>query len=541
MRRFLFLLIPVGLGVSMSCNQTQNGTLKLLYGDDDPFTESDASAPTSISILAASEDPDGGSALDGNWSSPATLIRSDYPVTTLNLPSLSTDDIDTIEARLFDSADASIIFGQTIPVQLGGVTSIADLPIFVQRTGQFARLPSPLLPSAVPALPLAALFENRFILVADGSGKGAGAELYDLLFWGLVETVDAGMAALTLPCNPLSIAPIAGTTFMFVVCSESAKAGGDLLAYQVDVSGGGSVPISAAPGGPMWRDIAGGATIISPNGDAFIVGATRLPSGPVPGATSAVLKLPTAQDLGVEGGATTVIPSWLTLAAQREGATALWSSPTYGLVVVGGNSHTGDTGIEYFGETSAQADGGMPSSSLTTYPYDPTQGAGAVAMNGNQILVSGGKLPDGSPAPTRLFRLPEGSDDCTTTTNGADGGDGGQAEGGQTEGGQTEGGNAGEGGEAGEAGPDASAPTAVPLLTAQGFVQGGADPMFIGSEKDGTTHAFLVPLNQETSCPMTPTEVPLRVSKRKGTTAILTPLPSVIVIGGDTTMESYIP
>src|SRR5580692_2736504 len=150
MHRPLFLLLPlapVALGVAMSSNPTQSGTLQLIYGDDDPFTERDASAPSSISILAASEDPDGGGAFDGNWSAPTTLLRSDYPVTTLNLPQLSTDDVDTFEARLFDSQDASIIFGQTIPVQLGGISGIADLPIFVQRTGQFARLPSPLLAS----------------------------------------------------------------------------------------------------------------------------------------------------------------------------------------------------------------------------------------------------------------------------------------------------------------------------------------------------------------------------------------------------------
>jgi hypothetical protein len=70
--------------------------------------------------------------------------------------------------------------------------------------------------------------------------------------------------------------------------------------------------------------------------------------------------------------------------------------------------------------------------------------------------------------------------------------------------------------------------------------------MFIGMEKDGATHAFLVPLTQATMCPSTPIEVPLRVPNRKGTTAILSPLPSVLVMGGDTTdggntIESYIP
>jgi hypothetical protein len=516
MRRLLLLLVPLGLVAAMSCNTTESGTLQLVYGEDNPFDSSDTPAPTSILIAAATENPEGGPILDGGWSPPKPLVQSAYPVSTLNLPQEGTDDVDRFEVTLFDSADAAIIFGNTLPVQLELISSLPGLDIFVQRTGEFARLPSPFL--SVPLSPIASVLEERFVLVADGSGSPGAtvAQLYDLLLWGLVQMPDGGMGALTLPCPPLSIAPITGTTFVLLVCNTEVD--GDLVAYGIDISGTFAAATVPASGG-TWRDIAGGSTVVSPDGDVFIVGATRSPQGPVHGPTTEVLRLPVAAELvvdgGVDGGPVAVNSSFFNLTYAREGAAAVWSAPEHGLVIIGGNSDAGDPGIEYFPSeraTEANAGSPVPSVILTTSAYDPTQGAGATAIGDTQILVAGGTLPDGSAAPVRLFDLAGGSlVDCGVTSDAA-----------------------------------AGTPVGVPLLTAEGFTQPGADPMFIGMEKDGATHAFLVPLTQATMCPSTPIEVPLRVPNRKGTTAILSPLPSVLVMGGDTTdggntIESYIP
>jgi hypothetical protein len=555
MRRLFFLFVPLAPLAAMSCNANESGTLQLIYGADDPFDASDGPAPTSILVAAQTDDPDGGPILDGGWSPSEPLVESAYPVSTLNLPQESTDDVDTFQVTLYDSADAAIIFGNTLPVQLGGISGLTALDIFVQRTGEFARLPSPFL--SVPLSPIASVFEGRFVLVADGSGSSGAtvAQLYDLLLWGLVENPEGGMGALTLPCPPLSMAPITGTTFMFLICNTTDANTKDLVAYGIDISGTSPAATVTAPKGDTWRDLAGGSTVVSPNGDVFIVGATRSPHGPVRGPTTEVLRLPTASELVgdggfADGGPVTVNYSFFNLNFAREGATAVWSAPLYGLVVIGGNSNAGDPGIEYFPSDLAEADGGSPvlSMPLMASAYDPTQGAGGTAIGQSQILVAGGTLPDGSVAPVRLFDLAGGSlVDCESSEAGA-------SDGGPTEGGRGDAGAEGDRRDAGDGGPteggegDAgqSAPVGVPLLTAQGFTQPGAAPMFIGAEKDDTTHAFLVPLQGTMMCPSPPLEVPLRVPNRKGTTAILSPLPSVLVIGGDgadggNTMESYIP
>jgi hypothetical protein len=563
MRWLALLFLPLGLLGAMSCNGTQNGTLQLIFGLDDPFSESDAAAPTSISIAASVLDPDGGSPLDGGWSPSMTLVgHSPYPVSTLNLPQESTDDVDSFQVTLYDSADASIIYGQTIPVPLGGISGLTDLPIFVQRTGQFARLPSPF--PASPPSPLAALFEGRFILVADGSGKSQDAQLYDLLLWGLVESLDGGMGSLVLPCPPVTMAPISGTTFMFLICAPGTlpkgvagslvSPGNDLYAVQVDISTI-SPPLQLVADGGTWESIAGGQTIVSPNGDVFVVGATRPSTGLVHGATSAVLAFQTGQNLlidaGVDGGTEVAVGyTWITLNYAREGAAAVWSN-NKGLVVLGGNpadAGAGVPGVEY----ASPVDGGIPTTANMFNPElsstsDPTEGAGATSIdtaNGvTDILLAGGTLPDGGIAPVRLVQLGPSMADCGSSDDPVAGdGDGGESEVG--DGGEAlDGGDAGEGG---EGAVDASAPVGVPLVAAQGFLQPNASPMFIGTESDQTTHAFLVPLTAQTMCPLTPTEVPLRVPGRIGTTALLSPIPSVLVIGGantseGNTIESYIP
>jgi hypothetical protein len=506
-----------------------------------------------------------------------TLVDlSPYPVSTLNLPQESTDDVDSFQVTLYDSTNDSIIYGQTIPVPLGGISGLADLPIFVQRTGQFARLPSPF--SAPPPSPLAALFEGRFVLVADGSGKSQDAQLYDLLLWGLVESLDGGMGSLVLPCPPITMAPISGTTFMFLICAPPevdaapAEVEGDLTAYQFDVSTI-TPPLALVADGGTWRSIAGGTTIVSPNGDVFIVGATRPSTGLVHGATAAVLAMQTDQplilDSGVDGGTEVAVGyTWITLNYAREGAAAVWSN-NKGLVVLGGNpadAGGGVSGVEY----ASPVDGGIPDSTnmffaspSASYPSDPTQGAGATSIdtaNGvTDILLAGGTLPDGRIAPVRLVQFGPTMADCGSSDDpgaGDGAGDGDDGESATEDGGEAgDGGDAGDataeldGGEAaaaGEGGLDASSPIGVPLVSAQGFLQPDASPMFIGTESDQTTHAFLVPLTAQTMCPLTPTEVPFRVPGRIGTTAILSPLPSVLVIGGantseGNTMESYIP
>ena len=555
MRRPTIVTIALGL---LSCSTLENGTIALVTGQDDPFTEPACAdggnefcgAPATslvfseITIVGA----DGGV---GDAQSPATTLATQAYTgsSTITLPQISSDNVDILRTTFFDSTDAAVIFGQTLPVAVGGVDGLT-LDLFIQRKSQFARMPSPL--PSTPDAPIATFFEGRYILVASRTSKQA--LLYDLLLWALVENSDAGQSSTKLPCKPLSIAPIEGTSYMLILCAEGAnstptgacapgteagtEAGagtGDLVAFQFDLSGQSCTQQILAPSSKMWRDVAGGATVIAPNGDAFIVGGTRPASSSL---------LPTSQILKVglavpneEAGVSSVFTTFLSLKAQRLGAGAVWSTQNGGeLVVLGGNTTTGDIGVELIG--GATADGGMGTAGSVNYPGDPTRGEGAAMFDSTHVLVAGGTLPDGTVAPLRLFDLGCGLATCTAQLIGASGGfaDAGSPDASRNDGGSSEGGK-----EAG--GPDAAVAILVPLVTAQGFAEPNASTLFIGPEKkDGDTHAFLVSgALTDGGIATTTTEVPLRVTTRKGATAIQTPIPSVVVLGGDLTMESYIP
>jgi hypothetical protein len=530
--------------VSASCSTLETGAIGIITGGDDagPFNEPPCAeggtpfcGPTPTTIVISeitSENSEGGTS-----TTPTVIATEPYNgASTITLPPISSDDVDIIQATAYDSADAAIIFGETLPVSVGGIDGLT-LDLFVQRRGQFAIMPSPF-PDPLDA-PLVTLFEGRYILAVTGSS----AILYDILLSSLPENGDGGQAPQTLPCTPLSMAPVAGTTFMLLICAgddEKDGASGDLTAYQYDVSEQSAPLAVTAPAGGStcegvntWRSVAGGATVIAPNGDVFIVGGTRPKSSGL-GPTSCVVKVGAAV-VDDDAGTTTLDTPFYAFQAQRQGAAAVWSSGAYGLVVLGGNTSSKDPGVEYFAGVASDEGGIAATHESINYPADMTQGEGATAIGLGQstILVAGGLLPDGGVAPVRRFDLT-----CTSSSCGPDGGGGSDA--------SVREGGASEGGKGKDAGSSASL---VPLLTAQGFSETSMTAMgltaptewadgalFVGKEKDELTHAFLV-----SSTGLSVLEVPLHDAMRKGATAVLTPVPSVVVLGGDVTMESFIP
>ncbi len=549
-------LTILGVVLVAACSTLETGTIGLVEGQDDPFTEppctdgGDAFCGPSPNTLVISEvtveNADGGSS-----STPTVLATEPYTGgSTITLPQVSSDDVDILRAAVFDSADADIIFGQTLPVALGGIDGLT-LDLFIQRRGQFAVMPSPL-PSA-PTTPIANVFVGRYILV--GSETSDEVFLYDLLLWGLAENADGGTTGSALPCTPLSMAPIEGTTFMLLICNSATvgtpvgacanvNTNGDLVAFQYDLSGESCTEQVDATGGGSWSSVAGGATVVAPNGDAFIVGGTRPASLKMP-ATNAVVKVGTAVADG-DSGTTAAYTSFLAFQANRTGAAAVWvpaatvgSTPS-GLVILGGNTVAGDPGIEYLGGAETDAS----THETGDYPTDMTQGEGAATLDSTHILVAGGTLPDGGTSPVRLFDLACSCSNLTCqaqTVTESDAGcsipDSGVHDASLADASGHRDGSA-------EGGLDAGGAGLVPLVTAQGFATSGASAfdagtgaVFVGNDKSGSTHAFLV---STAGGGLGGVEIPLRVP-RSGATAILTPVPSLVVIGGDTTMESYIP
>ncbi len=540
-------LLAAVLG-GLSCTAAENGSIALIWNSDDPdpFAEADAAAPTSIAISDISvEAADGGSSGDAA----TVLVEGPYEAgSTLSLPGQDSFDVDILQATAFDSDNDPIIFGRTVPVELAGIQN-GTLSIFVQRTGQFARLPSSF--ATTPASPLAVTLVNQYIMVADGSGKkGATTNaIYDMNAWAPIQS------PLPLPCAPLSIAPLGGTLLLLLCEADTIRAGvtgcsgSGVIACAFDASGVVATQTQSAAGLPAgcgYADVAGGSTVVAPNGDAFLVGGTRPATGRGP--TQCVLRVGQSQTTA-DGGFVSAPVTAGTLVAKRQGAVATWSS-MLGLVVAGGNQSVSDPPVEYLSDGDA---GTLPApASPTGYTTgDFAQGSGAAIFEaGKTLVLAGGTLPDESLAGIRIFTLGGCSGECNPEAESDAGSDAGEEAGADADEDASAdagfeddaGGDAGEdGGE--EGGPaGAGAPSQVPLGSAQGFAVGASSALFVGAagaRPGGDTRAFLVSISGTSVTGVT--GVPLRVPTRTGTTAIFSPVGSVVVVGGDTTIESFVP
>ena len=550
MRHRLTLLALIFGG--LSCSVTENGSIALIYGDDDPFTEATAPAPSSILIGEVTVDgAEGGSSGDAA----TTLAEGPYEAgTTLSLPGQDAVDVDILQATLFDSTHSPIIFGQTIPVQLEGIQG-STYGIFVQRKGQFARLPSPFSAGTVPALPLALAIENQYIVIADGSGNPSAttAPIFDMSAW-LFEETSAG-----LPCAPLSIAPLGGTLIL-VVCETStllsdsgcvATDTSGLVGCGYDLSTIVATQVVAVPISPPgstecsgWEGGVGGSTGSAPNGDSFIVGGTR-PATSGRGPTSCVLRIgnfETTDDAG-----TFPAPQAMgSFSVARQGAAAAWSS-NYGLVIAGGNLSSSDPPVEYLGMT-ADADAGTLPVSTVAHGYtvaDLAQGSGAAIFDTDSTLVlAGGTLPDKSLAGVRVYTLLcDGNCEVAAGDAGSEAGMEAGADAGPKAGAEAGADAALDAGIEGDA-ADAGAIVTLALANAQGFTVSASSALFVGpgpASAGGVTQAFLVSMSNSGSSVKSLAAVPLKVTNRKSTTALWSPVGSVVVIGGGTTMESFIP
>jgi len=334
--------------------------------ETDTFTQ--APVPTKLEVTSIDS--------SGNQTELAT---APLPASTMDLGSLDPNSAGIIQVTGFDDAGTRILAGQSLPVLFGWIDGVT-LPVFIQRTGEFARLPDP--PSDSRPSPVAGVLNGRYIVVTGGADPALASTtmIYDLM------ELEPVSPAVTLPLTPTSMA------FVAPVADDSDGGSTDSIGwlinaagvYQYDFSTG--TPTSVIlPTGYLPADIAGGATVSAPDGSQYIVGATRTTGAP----TAAVLAIDSRGN-----------PSWLTLAQTRLGAAATWVA-SVGLVVTGGNQ-TGDPtahGAEVI--TVASASTGAP----YPYPPDPSVGSGAVALDGSHVLIAGGVLPDGSSAGVRKIDL----------------------------------------------------------------------------------------------------------------------------------------
>jgi len=479
---------------AVACSSTLQGSLNIITGPDDGFAQN----PQPTSLLVQLID-----STNTTTNFPRVSLPSDGGIT---LPAQSGSNVDIIQITGFDDAGDAVVSGSTIPVALDQLSGIT-LNVFVQRTGQFSRLPSADGGTATFALgdggggplskaPLLTQLFSRYLLIADGTGKSNGTQLYDTLTWqfdpsppvlptgavsmAYVDTYTGGDAAIdgsTSVAALLSIGSNNTATWLDLTATQSPDA--DIL---ID---------AAIPTGGTYADVAGGQTIVTPT-NTYIVGATRLSGG----ATNEILRISPSG-----------VTSYVTLLNKRQGATAVYvgaatGSPSNvytGLYVFGGSAAMdgGDVpGAEFIGDGQSGPHG-------LAIPADTTTGAGGVAFEVNGgILLAGGVLPNGHPAPTRFYSVLglQGAGDAGATTW-------------------------------------PSLPST--FVTAQAFAvsdttNGAESAIIVATEKAGTTLSYLL-------TPTAVTPITFRVPRSHGAAALL-PNGALAVVGGDSgTVESFIP
>jgi hypothetical protein len=365
----------------VACSQTLSGTLSIVTGPDNGFTQNPTPTRLIVKLIGQGD---------------ASLVSQvSFPVDGgFSIPSQTGTNVDIIQVTGFDDAGTAVVSGQTLPLELDELSGIT-LNVFVQRTGQFSRLPEAGITTQTTAPPLLANLFSRYLLIASsigGTTDASAAILYDTLTW-------QPLASQTLPLNPQSLAYInaytgtdaslegGATTSISALLTLNSKAA--LWLDLTDTTGDAAVILDAdlPPSGHFVSEVAGGATVYdTTTGDTYIVGATR-PKG----ATKTILRI-----------SQTGVLSYVSLQTARAGAAAVYL-PSEGLLVFGGNPPSdggGGYGVELL------SDGKLVSDPLpqTCAPADTTTGAGAVQLGvGTQILLGGGVTPAGDSAGVRIF------------------------------------------------------------------------------------------------------------------------------------------
>jgi hypothetical protein len=309
--------------LAIGCSQKGAGTLVLTTGgESDTFSRS----PVPVLLAVEAVSADGGV---------RSLARVTLPADTVELGDVPETTVASVRVSGFDAAGQMRIWGQSLPFRFGDLAG-QTLPLFVQRTGEFARLANGF--AEVPVGPTVGLLLSRYVVVQLSSSMG----LYDLVTYQAVQPVAS------FP-RPL------GARVSLVTVGQVALWVDDQGAVAVDLATGQAAS-PVAPSGGNFGEVAGGATVVGTDGASYVVGATRAE------ATSRVLRVDSSGGL-----------SFLSLMAPRAGAGAVWVDGR-GLVVVGGSASA--PAVEVLG------------TALSFGPW-ATAGAAVVALDSHQVLAIG--------------------------------------------------------------------------------------------------------------------------------------------------------
>lgn len=332
----------------LACTDDPSATITLTLGEElDAMSRNPAPNTLVVELL----DVDG---------KPTEIARTGLPTDELSLGSRERTEVRALRVTAVDGAGKALLKGESLYLQFGALENASSpLEVFLQRAGELARMPRG--PGSFDA-PLLGVTVARYVVATSGTSL----LLYDLL---LLKPI-TGLPAFTRPAKSM----VTFGTAALVIDEQGAST--------VDLSTGASQEL-VAPAGGTFAEIAGGNTVVLPDGSAFVVGGTRATGGP----SSRVLSI-------TKEGAV----AFVTLATPREGACAAWVEGR-GLLVVGGSAI--GPGAEVIAPGTVQGAG-------LAYAPDAVKGCGASTLDASHVLVAGGV---GSPvdvagsAPPRVLDL----------------------------------------------------------------------------------------------------------------------------------------
>jgi hypothetical protein len=331
--------------VAAACSSKPTATLDVVTGGEaDAFSKQ----PTPATIVVEEVGTDG---------VPKELSRSAYPADTLSLGDVGQNDVAAIRVTAIDGAGKPLLRGESLFVQFGALSD-TTFEIYVQRTGELARLPRQ--PGVKLDAPMVDVLLGRYIVAASGTAT----MLYDLLFLQALTTLP------TLPRNAASLATYGTVT---LAIDENG-------ASTLDLSDGTTAE-QPSPVGGTWGEVAGGMTVHSSDGTSYVIGGTRTAHG---GPSARVLKI------GADGAL-----SFASLITPRLGACATFVTGR-GLVVYGGSA-TG-AGAEVLAPGTAQA-------AALPYASDAVTSCGIATLDATHIVVAGGTRQGVPDAPPSAFDL----------------------------------------------------------------------------------------------------------------------------------------
>ncbi len=337
-------IVAAACGVVTACSEEPTGTFTLTTGGEaDALTR--APAPTTLVV----EDL----ATDGTKTE---LARSSLPATSFGLGSKGRSDVGAIVVRALDAAGKELLHGETLFFQYGALAD-TGVDVFLQRNGEFARLPRPFANAVTADVVVRAT--DRYVVAATGTDTW----LYDLL------QLTAITKAPSLPRSARSLVAFGST--LLAIDEQGASA--------IDLSTNATREV-APPSSGGFADVAGGATVALVDGSSFVVGGTRTSGAP----TSRVLHVAADGKL-----------SFLDLITPRLGACAAWVEGR-GLIVAGGSAS--GAGIERVDATSLAA-------SALPFPSDDVVGCGMGALDDSHVLVAGGVRSAATSAPVAVVDL----------------------------------------------------------------------------------------------------------------------------------------